>query len=68
VRNGLPSGRRGKEVLILGIADDPQTVQASRMGHDVWSKDLLVMGALRGTIQRTDEFIIARPMKEENDM
>jgi hypothetical protein len=32
------------------------------MGHKVWSKDLLVMGALRGMIQRTDEFGIAGPM------
>ena len=67
VRNGLPNGRGEKEVLILGTADDPQTLQASRRGYEVWSKDLLVMGALRGAIQRTDEFIVARPMKDEND-
>ncbi len=65
VKNGLPSGKERKEFLILGTADDPQTLQASRMGLEVWSKDLLVMGALRGTIQRIDEFIIAKPMKQE---
>jgi hypothetical protein len=62
VRNGLPNGKEKKAFLILGTADDPQTLRASRMGHKVWSKDLLVMGALRGMIQRTDEFGIAGPM------
>jgi hypothetical protein len=66
VRNGLPNGKEKKGFLILGTADDPQTLRASRMGHEVWSKDLLVMGALRGTIQRTDEFGIAKPMKKED--
>jgi hypothetical protein len=66
VRNGLPKSREGKKVLIVGMPDDPQTLQASRLGHDVWSKDLLVMAALRGVVERTEEFIIARPMKEED--
>ncbi len=65
VKIGLPSGKERKEFLILGTADEPQTLQASRMGLEVWSKDLLVMGALRGTIQRIDEFNIAKPMKQE---
>jgi hypothetical protein len=65
VRNGLPNGKEKKAFLILGTADDPQTLRASRMGHNVWSKDLLVMGALRGMIQRTDEFGIANPMDKE---
>ncbi len=68
VKNGLPNGKERKEVLILGTADDPQTLQASRTGHEVWSKDLLVMGALRGTIQRIDAFNIAKPMKQESDI
>jgi hypothetical protein len=66
VRNGLPNGKEKKAFLILGTANDPQTLRASRMGHEVWSKDLLVMGALRGTIQRIDEFNIAKPMKQED--
>ena len=66
VRNGLPNGKEKKAFLILGTADDPQTLRASRMGHEVWSKDLLVMGALRGMIQRTDEFCIATPMQKED--
>ena len=69
VKNGLPNGKElRKEFLILGTADDPQTLQASRMGHEVWSKDLLVMGALRGTIQRIDEFSVAKPMKQESNI
>jgi hypothetical protein len=63
VRNGLPNGKEEKEVLILGTADDPQPLQASQIGLEVWSKDLLVMAALRGLIERTDEFNIAKPMK-----
>jgi hypothetical protein len=65
VRNGLPNGKEGKDVLILGTPNEPQTLEASRMGFEVWSKDLLVMGALRGEILRTGEFAIAKPMKEE---
>ncbi|ERF75738.1 hypothetical protein EPUS_01568 [Endocarpon pusillum Z07020] len=69
VKNGLPNRKElRKEFLILGTADDPQTLQASHMGLEVWSKDLLVMGALRGTIQRVDEFNVAKPMKQESDM
>lgn len=71
VRHGLPKGKEGKEereILILGIVDDAQTIQASEMGYEVWSKDLLVMGALRGHIERTDEFNIAKPMKHEGTM
>jgi hypothetical protein len=30
--------------------------------------DLLVMAAPRGMIERTDEFNIAKPMKEEKDI
>ena len=66
MRNRLPNGRGDKTVLILGTADDPQTLQASRTGHEVWSKDLLVMGALRGAIRRIDEFIVARLMKDDD--
>ncbi|KAF7507573.1 hypothetical protein GJ744_010364 [Endocarpon pusillum] len=65
VKNGLPNRKElGKEFLILGTADDPQTLQASHMGLEVWSKDLLVMGALRGTIQRVDEFNFASKAHE----
>lgn len=61
VKNGLRNGKGRKAFLILGTADDPQTLNASRMGHEVlWSKDLLVTDALRGTIQRVDEFNIAK--------
>lgn len=65
VKTGLPNGKEEKDILILGTTDDPQTLRASHSGYEVWSKDLLVMGALRGSIQRVDEFIVAKPMKEE---
>lgn len=68
VKTGLPNGKEEKETLILGTTDDPQTLQASLTGHEVWSKDLLVMGALRGSIQQVDEFIVAKPMKDESNL
>ncbi|EXJ83115.1 hypothetical protein A1O1_06734 [Capronia coronata CBS 617.96] len=60
---------QGNELLIIGAPHDPQGAHVGRLGHKLFSKDILTMGALRGEIDRdSGEFSLEVPLKaEESD-
>ncbi|KAL2408304.1 hypothetical protein ABEF93_001082 [Exophiala dermatitidis] len=56
------------ELLIIGVPDDPQGAHVGRLGHKLYNKDILTMGALRGQIEREfSEFILEVPVKAEDE-
>jgi hypothetical protein len=53
--------------LLLGATRDAQALEALRMGHKLFDKDLIILAALRGKIDTgSDEFEIDVPVKEED--
>jgi hypothetical protein len=67
VRSSLPYGKsRTKHVLILGTQEDSQAIEVQRIGHKLFDKDLIILGALRGKIDtESSEFEIGVRVKIE---
>ena len=67
VTSSLPSDKsRAQNCLILGTREDSQAVEVQRLGHTLFDKDLIILGALRGKIDTENpEFEIGVPVKEE---
>jgi hypothetical protein len=67
VTSSLPSEKsRAQNCLILGTREDSQAVDVQRLGHKLFDKDLIILGALRGRIDTENpEFEIGVPVKEE---
>ncbi|KAG9787260.1 hypothetical protein KCU88_g2126, partial [Aureobasidium melanogenum] len=56
------------ELLFIGVPNDPQGAHVGRLGHKLYNKDILTMGALRGQIEREfSEFILEVPVKAEDE-
>lgn len=53
--------------MLLRTTGDAQALEARRMGHMLFDKDLIILGALRGNIDTgSDEFEIDILVKEED--
>ncbi|OQU99816.1 BRCA1 C Terminu BRCT domain-containing protein [Cladophialophora immunda] len=54
------------KTLIIGIPGDPQGAHVGRLGHTLFNKDILIMAALRGRVERgSADFRIEVPIKDE---
>lgn len=73
VKRQLPSLKdsdkpAASEVLVVGVRDDPQGALVGRLGYTLFNKDILVMAALRGRLERdNEEFRMDVPVKEEEE-
>ncbi|KIX94571.1 uncharacterized protein Z520_09617 [Fonsecaea multimorphosa CBS 102226] len=71
VKHRLPALKdKGKfseeKTLIIGIPGDPQGAHIGRLGHTLFNKDILIMAALRGQVERQSaDFRIEVPIKDE---
>ena len=67
ISSSLPLGMSSTQnCLILGIRQDSQAVEVQQIGHKLFDKDLIILGAFRGKIDtETPEFEIGVPVKEE---
>ena len=67
IKGSLPSTKsRTRKYFLLGTKGDLQAAEAQRMGHKLFDKDLLILGALRGKIDTdSPEFLIDVPVKED---
>lgn len=67
VKSSLPNGvPRTKNVLVLGTREDSQAVEVQEVGHKLYDKDLIILGAFRGKIDtESSEFQIGVRVKEE---
>ena len=53
-------------VLVVGVRNDPQSLQVARLGYTLFDKDVLTMAVLRGRLERdSEDFVIDVPVKDE---
>jgi len=56
------------DMLIIGCHNDPEGAQVGRLGQKLYTKDVLVMAALRGKLELdSEEFVLDVPIKPEVD-
>lgn len=52
--------------IVIASSQDPEATKAGAMGHGIYSKDLIIMAALRGELELgSDEFMLEIPVKPE---